>query len=470
MTAPAPDTGRTEPEAPPLRRAPRRVRLVGLARCVALLLVAGAPLAGAAEPIPIPPPLDPVPADSLGVPTPIEDPSGVALRHFYRSLTATARGEGQTRIAVFGASHVAGDVFTRVMRHQLKSRYGDAGLGFLVPASPWRDYYNRDANLSYSKGWDSSWVSRTRSRDDGVYGLAGISFTSSSKHDWARVETAHKSAFGRTASRIEVFYWKQPGGGEFTITVDGKDKHRVRTKADEAGPAYAVLHVPDDGHKVEVRPKGNGPVTLFGIALDRDVAGVVMDSMGINGARAATQLEWDPRIFADHLARRDPDLIVLAYGTNAIGDTDDPIDAYERRLDLVIARVRSLLPQASCLYVGPSDRPVKVEDKGDDGETRLSFLPRPRQDQVIDVQRRVSHRYGCAYWDWARAMGGDLSMVSWVNADDPMAAQDYVHLTRRGYERIGQLFMDALMTPYQATLPHPFGLPTPGTASIRSAP
>ena len=30
--------------------------------------------------------------------------------------------------------------------------------------------------------------------------------------------------------------------------------------------------------------------------------------------------------------------------------------------------------------------------------------------------------------------------------------------------------MDALMSPYEATLPHPFGLPTPGTASIRSAP
>ncbi|TNF38127.1 MAG: hypothetical protein EP329_01335 [Deltaproteobacteria bacterium] len=451
----------------------RRPSVLGRAlfvACAALAVTAATPRVGAAEPTPIPPPLDPVPADSLGIPTPIEDPSGVALRHFYRSLTATARGEGQTRIAVFGASHVAGDVFTRVMRHQLKARYGDAGLGFVVPASPWRDYYNRDANISYSKGWESYWVSRTRSRDDGLYGLAGISFTSSSKHDWAKIETAKTSAFGRTASRIEVFYWKQPKGGELVITVDGKKKHRVRTKADEAGPGYAVLQVPDEGHTIELRPKGNGPVTLFGVALDRDVAGVVMDSMGINGARAATQLEWDPRIFADHLARRDPDLIVLAYGTNAIGDTDDPIDRYEQRLDLVVARVRSLMPQASCLYVGPSDRPVKVEEKGDDGETRLSFLPRPRQDAVIDVQRRVAHRYGCAYWDWAAAMGGDLSMVSWVNADDPMGTRDYIHLTRRGYERIGQLFMDALMTPYEATLPHPFGLPTPGTASIRAAP
>jgi len=436
---------------------------------VAVLLGAPSPSL-AADPEPVLPPLEPVPADSLGVATPIEDPSGVGLRHFYDALSRTARGEAQTRIIVFGASHVAGDVFTRVIRHGLMARFGDAGLGFLVPANPWRDYYNRDANLAFSKGWESFWVSRTRSRDDGLYGLAGISFTSDDKRDWARVETARESTFGRSASRAEVFYWKQPDGGEFQILVDGKPKLRVKTKADDAGPGYAVLRLPDTGHSVEVRPKGNGPVTLFGIALDRDVPGVLMDHLGINGARASSQLEWDPRVFADHLARRDPDLVVLAYGTNAIGDDDDPLDAYERRLDLVIARVRALLPKASCLYVGPSDRPVKVEEAGRDGASSLSFLPRPRQEQVIAVQRKVAHRYGCGYWDWAHAMGGDLSMLSWVHADDPMASKDYVHLTRRGYERIGQLFMDALMGPYEATLPHPFGLPLPGTPRMRSAP
>ncbi|MCA9513725.1 MAG: hypothetical protein KC635_02170 [Myxococcales bacterium] len=408
---------------------------------------------------PIFPPLEPVPATTLGVATPLDDPSGVAMQHFYAQLVATARGRAQTHIVVFGASHVAGDVFTRVFRHQLKASFGDAGLGFLVPASPWRDYYNRDANISYSAGWDDYWVSRSHSRDDGVYGLAGISFSSSSKHDWAKLETARKSPFGRTASRVEVYYWKQPGGGDFVVTIDGKHLKRVHTKAGTAGPGYLALRVPDEGHVVEIRPRGNGLVTLFGVALDRDVPGVVMDHMGINGARAATQLEWDPRIFADHLAHRKPDLVVLAYGTNAIGDDDDPIDEYERRYDLVVTRVRSLAPKASCLLVGPSDRPVQVETEGTDGGKQLSFLPRPRQAQVIAVQKRVAARYGCAYWDWAKAMGGDLSMVSWVHADDPMGTPDYVHHTRRGYERIGQLFMEALMGPFEALHPEVYGHP-----------
>ncbi|PIE64480.1 MAG: hypothetical protein CSA24_03060, partial [Deltaproteobacteria bacterium] len=346
---------------------------------------------------------------------------------------------------------------------------GDAGLGFVVPAKPWRDYYNKDANIDYNDGWDSYWVSRTRSRDDGLYGLAGVSFTSDSKRARASVSTAKVSPFGRRVSHVEVFYWKQPGGGDFYIYVDGARSERVKTKAKSPGTAYATLDLPDGPHEIELRPRGNGPVTLFGVALDRDVPGVVMDHLGINGARAASQLEWDPRVFADHLARRDPDLVVLAYGTNAIGDDDDPIERYERRLDLVVTRIKSLLPRASCLLVGPSDRPVKVTEEGADGEALVSFLPRPRQQEVIDVQRRVAHRYGCGYWDWAHAMGGDLSMISWVHSEPRLGARDYIHLTRAGYERVGALFMDALMGPFAATEARLFELPA-GGPTLRRAP
>jgi lysophospholipase L1-like esterase len=211
-------------------------------------------------------------------------------------------------------------------------------------------------------------------------------------------------------------------------------------------------------HQIEVRPKGNGPVLLFGVALDRDGSGVVMDTLGINGAREAYQLAWDPRLFADHLTRRDPDLVVLSYGTNAVGDDDDPIQDFEARLDLVVNRVRSLVPDASCLYIGPSDRPIRVRIEDPDPTvkpkrrgkppTKFVFYPRSRQAQVIDAQRRVAHRYGCGYWDWEHAMGGSLSMVQWANAEPKLGTSDYVHLTRAGYQRVADLFWDALMSGY----------------------
>jgi lysophospholipase L1-like esterase len=431
------------------RRAPFVGLALGLAVAVAGSALAAAPASSGPDPVPILAPDLPIPAETLGVSTPISDPSTRALRHFYESLQASARGEHKTNIVVYGASHVAGDMFTRVIRHRLQGLFGDAGIGFVVPSRPWRDYNQRDASLSYSeRGWDYSFVSSRYGREDGLYGLAGCSFESGDKRAWCKVGTSRGGTFGTSLDSVEVWYWKQPKGGEFEVVIDGAKAKRVKTRAPDAGPAYATFQLTDGPHEVEIRPRGNGRVLLFGVALDRNRPGVVMDSMGINGARASAQLQWDPRLFAEHLTRRDPDLVVLAYGTNAIGDDDDPIDSYEKRLDLVVNRVRSLLPRTSCLVVGPSDRPIKVDNVGPGGSAFMSFLPRARQEAVITVQKRVAHRYGCGHWDMAAAQGGTLGMVDWVAAEPRLGARDYVHLTRAGYERMADLFWDALMVGY----------------------
>lgn len=430
------------------------------------------------------PPFETIDHTRLGVLTPIENPPGQdAMRAFYQSLVRTSKREDdpttktredQTRIVVYGASHVAGDMFTQPIRNELKSRYGDAGLGFLVPASPWRDYYNRDANISYSpSGWDSFWVSRKNSRDDGRYGLAGISFSSNSRNAWAKISTSKTGPYGKEVDHIEVWYWRSDKGGDFVVDIDNRMSKRVKTKPNRKkneteGLAVWSIDLKLGRHEVELKPVGNGTVTFFGVVMDRSNGGIVMDSMGINGARATDHLDWDAGLFTAQLQRRDPDLVVLAYGTNDIGD-DEPPEEYARKLDIVINRVRSAAPQASCLFVGPSDRPIKVEVSEDEfsqamlaagvtadrlpplkrGKKRLLFQRRPRQQAIIDVQRKVAWRYGCGYWNWVHAMGGDLSILSWTHADEPYGSPDYVHLTKLGYERIASLFWDAMMGPFE---------------------
>lgn len=461
---------RSSPRRPPLRLA--------AALLAASLLAAGSraqaagsshgnsPGAPAAPGAPVPPLATPIPADDLGVPTPLTDPSGRALEHFYQSLGQTKAGKKKTRVMVFGASHVAGDGFTSVLRHRLQALYGDSGPGFVVPAHPWHNYTHRDVDLGCTEGWTSYWVSASHNDDEGLYGLAGCAFEAAERKASCHVATAAKTLFGRSVDEVEVYLWRQPKGGHLLVRLDGERKwRRVATRGPEGRPGYARFQVEAGPHDIELRPKGDGPVRLFGVSLERDQPGVVVDSLGINGARASAQLEWDPRIFAEHITRRAPDLVILAYGTNAIGDDGDPIERYEARLDLVVSRVRSLVPQASCVYVGPSDRPVKIKPTPPTGrrarrqwEARrkaerkrlgydpdLRFLPRPRQDRVIAAQRRVAHAHGCAYWDWAAMMGGDLSMLRWARSEPRLGARDYVHFTSAGYGRVAALFWDALM-------------------------
>ncbi|MDP6945261.1 MAG: hypothetical protein QF464_14020, partial [Myxococcota bacterium] len=116
---------------------------------------------------------------------------------------------------------------------------------------------------------------------------------------------------------------------------------------------------------------------------------------------------------------------------------------------------------------GPSDRPVKVElpdgEEWPEGKPR-QFHARARQPALIAAQKRVAFRYGCGYWDMVAAMGGDMSMLRWVHSEPRLGARDYVHLTYKGYERLANVFHEALMVGYSQEPPAP---PEGDTASPR---
>ena len=45
-------------------------------------------------------------------------------------------------------------------------------------------------------------------------------------------------------------------------------------------------------------------------------------------------------------------------------------------------------------------------------------------------------------------MGGRNSMVSWVEADPPLAASDYTHFSPQGARKVGELFYTALINDF----------------------
>lgn len=413
-------------------------------------------------------------------PTEIEDPSGKALSHFHRALQRAARGEGKARIAFYGASHVAADLFTEVIRDRLQARFGDGGPGALMPAKPWPWHRHAAAEYLRQRALRPRRVKARKVRDDD-YGLMGVAFASGKLRAIARLRTrAHGDEDGSVDS-LELYYLKQPGGGRVRVLIDGKGVRTLRTDAKRSSPAYARFDVPLGQHEIELRTQADGPVRIFSIIGERSGPGVVLDTLGIPGARARYHLQWNDPIYAAHLARRDPDLVVLAYGTNESGDDDVPIATYEGRLRKVLKRVRAIVPEASCLLVGPSDRPtrlpqeheaearqkqskkagteakaeVKAKAGADPGadtdapdDESEPFAPRPRTMEIVDAQRRVSADFGCGFFDLVAFMGGPMSMLRWVAADPRLGANDYVHFTRTGYEALGARLHQALMAGY----------------------
>lgn len=380
----------------------------------------------------------PEPRPPSFVPVAIEDASGIAFERFYEALHEAEAGRGQARVLIYGASHTAADIYPDVLRQRLQGRFGDAGTGFVMPAKPQKHYSIPGIAFETSLGWTGTHV-KTTSTDEDHYGLAGMYLTPNSRRARSVFVTRRHGALSGNATDLELYYWKQPGGGRFKISIDGKATE-IST-AGKASAAYRRWSVPDESHRVELIARGSdNPIRIFGMSLERNNPGVVIDTLGIPGARASTQLLWNEALQREHMQRRKPNLVVLAYGTNEAGDDDQPIEFYGSSLRRVITRIRLAVPDASCLLIGPSDRPIRTEA----GE----YVDRPRTAQVIATQREVAAQFGCGFFDVVSFMGGPLSMVDWCESEPAFGTADHVHFTRAGYQAMGNVLHDALLEGY----------------------
>ena len=176
------------------------------------------------------------------------------------------------------------------------------------------------------------------------------------------------------------------------MTMDGEMYRRVSLVSKRAAAAYIDLTARNDGpHSVETRTISAGAVKVLGVAVERESVGVVYDALGINGARANRLLAWDREVFADNLEHRDPKLIIVAYGSNEVGDTDLDLEAYARNFSAVLKRLRAAVPDASLLVISPPDRAILLNG----GWQTIGRMP-----ALIDVQRQAALDAGAAFWDF----------------------------------------------------------------------
>jgi lysophospholipase L1-like esterase len=270
------------------------------------------------------------------------------------------------------------------------------------------------------------------------------------------------------APRLELSFLQQPRGGSFDVYVDGGRVARVATGAKNVASAFRAFDVSDAPHRVEVRALGDGDVRLFGMTVDRPEVGVMLDALGINGARVTTALQWSEVHMAEQLRHRAPDLVVLAYGTNEAGD-DTSAATYERQLVDLLGRVARAVPTAACLVLGPPDRAAKSDESG-------LLMTMPKLVEVIETQQRVARAAGCAYYSQFDAMGGAGSIVAWANEASSRAQRDYVHLTRDGYAFLANAFVADLVRAYstwrteQGMRPSNVTFPVPTAPSPMLAP
>jgi lysophospholipase L1-like esterase len=370
-------------------------------------------------------------------PRSIEDPSGHALDPFFRALAAAEQKKGIARVTYFGDSIVASDFVTGTLRRRLQKRFGDAGHGFMLMANAWPGYSHNDVVRFAAPGWQVSRVVGPFAKD-GLYGLGGVSFRSEGPGVFSRFATTKSGTFGRAVSKFVIDYLEQPGGGSLEVKIDGQTKEILETRGDAPKSALRTYAVPDGEHELEVKVL-SANVRAFGVWMERDAPGVVLDAIGIQGCRIRFLDQIDDAHFAEQLRLRDPKLTVFEYGMNESEDGElYPLDQYEATMKAVLAQAKAALPDGACMLVGPLDR---VDKRGD------SFSSRPVVPKLNAIQRKVAGEVGCAYWDTFSAMGGAGSMGIWFQRG--LGGADLAHPSSAGAEVLGNWVYLALMEAYE---------------------
>jgi lysophospholipase L1-like esterase len=372
------------------------------------------------------------PADRVA----IED-YGCTMNHFYAVLALTEQKQpgAITRICHFGDSPISGDLISGEARTLLQDKFGDSGHGFILISKPWDFYYHEGISME-GKGWKVSSPVLPGSGGSGSYGLGGASFTAGSPSAFSRIRTTKKGE-GSEVSRFDIYYRAEPHGGSFLASVDKGEAKEFSTDAANAASAVASISVEDGSHALRITPEGNGPVTLYGVALERNQPGVVYDTLGMLGGTVHHLTRFREDTWIEDLQNRRPDLIILNFGTNESNYGYLPYADYVRNYTVVIQRIRTALPTASILIMAPMDRGAR----NDDGDiATIPSIP-----TLVATQRRVARGEGVAFFDTFAAMGGMGTMARWYEDQPRLVTGDFTHPTYTGAQELGTLLVNALL-------------------------
>ena len=364
------------------------------------------------------------------------------LGGFFGELEAREQGaENAVHVLHVGDSTIAADGIPGVVRGRLQARFGDLGPGFLPLHVDTRWVYRPGVKRVTTGDWESWNLTQGRAPHR-RYGLGGspsrLTGEGAFRLEWKGVNEPNPELTSAT-----IHAQIQPGGGTVRVQVGDAPPVVLQTAGDDVEDMHYHLE-PDAGfRKISIEAVGDGPVSFYGVALERGRVGLSWETLGVAGSSIGSMKRQNPDHLKTEVASRNPSLLVYQTGGNALGYDSflaGDGEVFLQKYLEVLARLRAGAPKASCLLVGPLDQGVRIRGK----VQSRSEIPR-----MIAIQKRAAKEAGCAFWDAREVMGAEGGFARWMNHEPTLTWTDLMHLSREGSELVGERFADALMEAYR---------------------
>ena len=389
------------------------------------------------------------------------------LDSFIAALHRTKADGSPVRIAYFGDSMIEGDMITGELRSKLQTAFGGAGVGY-VPINSITADFRETIRQSFSDDWYEYNLVSDKIPAKSPLGVSGHCFLPRelpAASTGVAADTSwvlFKGGAGATLrhfSLARLFYGPGSAADQVIVTTDN---HRVPHTLPGTGAVNELALRPGTpARQMRFSFVAHGPRPVYGVSFESG-QGITLDNFSFRGNSGLSLTKFpftQLAAFGHHLDYR---LIVLQYGVNIAHASNKNYDWYARAMTRVVDRMQRAFPNASILIVGMSDKSSRI-----DGE----FQTDPSVPRLLKAQRQLAERNHAAFWNLFEAMGGENSMVRWVEDAPVMANKDYTHVNYRGGRKIAGLLFDYLMSEYQkaGTKPAEPALATPERNDSASA-
>ncbi|HEX8515589.1 MAG TPA: hypothetical protein VF868_05270 [Bacteroidia bacterium] len=364
--------------------------------------------------------------------------SSSALVHFFGALNEIKKEKRKVRIAYFGDSMIEGDLITQDLRSEMQSAFGGSGVGFVPVTSIVAGF--RTSIIHQFGGWTTHTLLDNVPQGH-VLGISGYSFvpeaiskgdTNSSSGSWVKYTAVQKKNLDRFY-QTRILFGRSSGNNQVII-------NNARHDLKGSEPVNQLLI--DHGKGVQSLKavfQCTAPLDVFGFSMESD-SGAFVDNFSFRGNSGFPLVKVPQSVYSGTDSHLGYDLIILEYGLNAVSPGVTDFSWYDRGMENVIRHIKQSFPEASVLLISVGDKSYRK-----DGEYQTD----PSVPLLVNVQKNLAERTGCAYWSLYDAMGGNGSMVKWVEGDTVLANKDYTHFNFRGSHKVGKLLYTKLMSEYR---------------------
>ncbi|PIP54050.1 MAG: hypothetical protein COX07_07430 [Bacteroidetes bacterium CG23_combo_of_CG06-09_8_20_14_all_32_9] len=375
------------------------------------------------------------------------DSEKTALIPFFKNVQ---RNNSLIRILHYGDSQIEGDRITGFLRNRFQQRFGGSGAG-LVPLvdvnnlsrvvtikniGNWKRYTlfgKIDKKIKHKKYG----VMLSFSRFAPVYNdsLPNDSVIYEASVNISKSNSAYDNCYKFSELKLLAGNNKEPVIAEL---YDGEKLLGFETLLSGCEfniVSWKLSYVPK---VLTLKFSGKDSPDIYGIAFDSE-KGLAFDNIPLRGSSGTDFTHGDLTLLKHMYEKLNVKLLIFEFGVNVVPNVLDDYTFYENWIYGQLSTLKRIHPDMGIIVIGISDMSQKTEN---------GYESYPNIEKIRNAQKKAAFRANCAFWDFYTTMGGKNSMPSWVNANPPMAAKDFTHLSPRGAKIIAEMFYNALVYEY----------------------